>query len=186
MQQLKILVGQDITMEQLLGLTKAIQAITGHETEVLQLIMKILMFSLLLFIVLLGGNVIHAQSEVCSLTTYFWDEPSKSSSSRFLVGKFPLEFEDGSVSKAFRHQESGKDVYVGVEQIAGISKSDPKRIRIAVSLQARPDVFDDVDRAEAETIYDRTWRWLSVSKSIRIGTRTYTFTFGCEREKSGR
>jgi hypothetical protein len=148
--------------------------------------MKILWFSLLAFFVLLGGKVVHAQTEVCSLTTYFWDDASKSSSSRSLLGKFPLEFEGDSISKAFRHQESGVNIYVGAEQITGILKNDPKKLRIAVSFQGKPDVFDDVDRAEAETAYDRTWRWLSVSKSIRIENRVYTFTFGCERGKTNR
>jgi hypothetical protein len=151
-----------------------------------QSIMKILRGSLLLLVGLLGGKMVQAQGEVCSLTVYFWDETSKSSSSRSLVGKFPLELEGGSASKAFRHQESGKYIYVGVEQIASISKHDPKKIRIAVSFQGKPDVFDDIDRAEAETIYDKTWRWLLVSKSVRIENRIYTFSFGCEREKTHR
>ena len=98
-----------------------------------------------------------------------------------------MDFENDvdTLEKKFRHSESGLDLYVGVQKGRGLMKNDPKKLRVAISFENKfEDVFDEPSRAEAETVYDRNWKWLAVSKSLRIGSRVYTFTFGCERVKA--
>jgi len=149
--------------------------------------MRILRISSLLLLLLTSGSLAQAQTEVCGVSTYFRDLEEKSSSSRFSVGKFPLELEDDAITKLFLRQESGISISVGVEQVRGIFENEPRRIRMAMSFVGKPeDVFDEIESAEAESIYDKNWRWLSVSKNIKVANRIYTFTFGCERIKKGR
>jgi hypothetical protein len=109
---------------------------------------------LLLFVLLFAAcNLANAQAEVCSLTTYFRDLKSTEevSSSRFLVGSFPLQLENDEVTKFFHHQESGANISVGVQLIRSLfSKHEPKRIRVAISLTGKSDdVYDLLDGAEA-------------------------------------
>ncbi|MGB7208885.1 MAG: hypothetical protein WBD27_09525 [Pyrinomonadaceae bacterium] len=147
--------------------------------------MKILWLSSFFVLILLQGNFVNAQSETCKVRTYFLELESKSSSSWFLVGEFPLELEDDAITKSFRHQESGVDVSVGVEQVKSIFKNESKSLRIALSFAGKPEnVFDALDRAEAETLYDKNWKLISVTKNIQIANRIYTFTFGCARMKN--
>ena len=95
-----------------------------------------------------------------------------------------MELEGDSITKLFRHQESGVNISVGVEQVKGIFENEPKRIRVAMSFGEKPeDVFDGLESVEAESIYDKHWRWLAVSKNIQVANRIYTFTFGCEKQK---
>lgn len=150
-------------------------------------VMRILRFGSLLLLLLVSSGRAHAQSGECGVTTYFFDSEAESSSSRFLVGSFPLKLEEDAITKLFTHQESGVNISVGVEQVRGIIENAPRRIRIAISFTGKPeDVFDEIERAEAETFYDKNWRGLSVSKNIRVANRTYTFSFACERVKKGR
>lgn len=141
----------------------------------------------LIFLLLLWGGSAQAQTEVCGVTTYYRDSEAKSSPSRFSVGTFPLKLEESATTKLFTHQESGVNISVGVEQVRGIFENEPRRIRIAIAFTGQPaDVFDEIERAEAESIYDKGWRWLSVSRNTRVANRIYTFTFGCERIKKVR
>ena len=134
---------------------------------------------------LVAANVsVMAETEVCSITTYFRDFSSKEevSSSRFLVGKFDLKLEDDEVVKRFRHEEI--NVSVGIARVTNpLFKKEPVRIKLVISFMGEPgDNFDLLEGAEAESIYDKKWRWLSVSNSIKVNSRIYTFTFGCERK----
>jgi len=104
------------------------------------------------------------------------------SSSRHRVGEFLFKIEEGSATKRIRHEETGVNVSVGVEYDKSFFEGEPKTIRLAIAFAGKPeDVFDEVGRAEAETIYDRHWRWLSVSKDIEVGSRVYTYSMGCGR-----
>ncbi len=144
--------------------------------------MRTIWLTCFLFFLLLGDRIVEGQGPVCSVTSYFWDDGSKSSSSRFLIGEFPLKLEDDILVKEFKHEETGVIVNVGVQEVKGITKQDPKRLRVAISFEGKPEnIFDELGRAQAETIYDHNWKWLSVSKSIRIKRRIYTFSFGCEK-----
>lgn len=137
---------------------------------------------LLIVLLLTITSSIHAQTEICGVRTYFRDLDAKASSSWFLVGEFPLSFDDDSVIKSFNHQESGLNISVGVEQVKSIFEK-PRRISVAISFVGKPeDVFYETDNSEAETIYDKNWRWIAVNKSIKVENRLYTFQFSCERK----
>jgi hypothetical protein len=126
---------------------------------------------------------VKAETEICSIRGYFWDVDNKQSSSWFLVDKFPLSFEDDSVTKLFHHKESGVDISVGVEQIKSIVGKEPRRIRLAIAFVDKPEnVFDEVNNSEAETIYDKNWKWIGLSKNIKVENRIYTFQVSCERK----
>jgi hypothetical protein len=149
--------------------------------------MNILRISSLLPLLLVLGSLAHAQTESCGVTTYFLDLEARSSSSWFLVGRFPLKLEGDAITKQFIHAESGVNISVGVEQVIGIFEGEPRRMRIAMSFIGKPeDVFDEIESAGAESIYDKNWRWLSVSKNLQVANRIYTFRFGCERNKQRR
>jgi hypothetical protein len=147
--------------------------------------MNRLNFIFLLMLLVVSGGMAQAQSEMCSLTTFWVDKDPFSSSSRHLVGEFPLVIAEEPIVKSLRHADSGVNVSIGVEISKGIFKGEPTRIRLAIAFLDKPeDVFDDVAHSEAESVYDKNWRWLSVSKSVEIERRIYTFTFGCERKNA--
>gem|GEM_PF-1619006 len=117
------------------------------------------------------------------LESHFHLKPFQASS-RSDVGRFSVSPEDMPVTKVFRHDESGLDVSVGVDAFKGtIMKSDPPRIRVAISPGSNiADVFDVVNgSSEAVSVFDNHWRFLSVNRTIAHNDRFYTFTFSCER-----
>lgn len=123
-----------------------------------------------------------AQSGVCSLRTFWVEKNPFISSSWELVGTFPLNVKENPSTKLLRHEESGTNVSVGLELIEGLGTKGPPRIRLGISFSDNnKNVFDELDVANAESVYDRHWRFLSVSKSVEIQKRTYTFNFGCQR-----
>jgi hypothetical protein len=144
----------------------------------------------LLFVLLLtASSLVHAQSEVCRVTTFLRDLGSKEevTGSTFVVGEFRLQPGEESMTKFFHHQESGANISVGVERVKGESKKDQGTIRLALSFDGKSeDVFDLIDNAEAETIYDKNWMSLAVSDNFMVGSRIYRFTFGCVRDSERR
>jgi hypothetical protein len=107
-----------------------------------------------------------------------------SSSSRWLVGTFPFALDEQPIRKLFHHDESGLDISVGVDTMkANLDPKDPTTIlRVAFAFSSKSDdVFEATDGVYADSVYDKHWRMVSVSKSITRDDRVYTFTFGCER-----
>jgi hypothetical protein len=147
--------------------------------------MKYLEPIFVLMLLVTARGMVQAQSVQCTLTTFWVDQSPFASSSRHLVGKFPLVIEDEPMPRVFRHDDSGINVSIGIEIFKGIFKGEPTRIRLAIAFLDKPEnVFDDVAHSEAESVYDRNWRWLSVSRIVGIEKRVYTFTFGCERKNT--
>jgi hypothetical protein len=145
--------------------------------------MNILNIIFLFVLLVVSGGMVQAQSEMCSLTTFWVDKAPFSSSSRHLVGEFPLIIDEEPIVKLLRHADSGINVSIGVDVFKGIFKGEPSRIGLAIAFRDKSEaVFDDVEHSEAESVYDKNWRWLSVSKSVQVEKRIYTFTFGCERK----
>jgi hypothetical protein len=123
-----------------------------------------------------------AQTDVCMVTTY-WVEEGAGSTSRFNIGEFNASPRDEQVTKSFQHQESGLAVRVGVEYF----ENSPGRIRLAIAFKGEPAaVFDEIDRAEAETFHGKNWPGMSVSKSIKIDKREYTYTLTCQKKRKKR
>lgn len=87
------------------------------------------------------------------------------------------------MTKLLHHKESDTDISVGVELNQFLDQRKTTLIRLGLGLSSKPaNVFDDPNRSEAESVYDKHWRFLSVSKSIEKGKRTYRFSFRCERQ----
>jgi len=153
--------------------------------------LKITRFILLLAFLLTASNLAYGQTASCKVTTYFRDFESGNSSSNFLVGKFLLQLDDDDdttdeITKVLRHEESGVNVSAGV-QISSAFQNKSKSIKVALSFNGKAeDTFELLDGSQAETIYDKHWKWLSVSDDIKVGNRIYTFTFSCERENKKR
>ena len=125
----------------------------------------------------------HGQQEVCSLRTFWVENKPFTSSSWELVGTFRLVPDQNEQTKLFHHEESVTDISVGVELIHGLGKKEKPLIRLGLSFSGKPDdLFDEIDSSQAESIYDKFWRFLSVRKNIGKGKRTYTFSFSCERQ----
>jgi hypothetical protein len=147
---------------------------------------KMRAFLLVGFLVMSLGAVISAsaQDPLCSVRVSYWDNAAKAGSSWHRVGDFPMkfgEYED-TIEKDFSHSDSNLRVFVGVERIKSIFKSVPDSLKIAISLSASPEgVFDDVERSEAQTIYDKSWKILSVGKDQLVGDRTYSFQVSCSK-----
>ena len=142
--------------------------------------------ALIMVAILICPALAVAQNPVCSLTTFWVRQSPFVSSSRWLIGTFPTNLTAGEkpIHKTFHHDESDLDVSVSVESMnAGLDSKDPTKIlRIAFVFSNKPfDIFKETDGVYADSIYDKHWRMVSVSRSIPRGDRIYTFTFGCER-----
>ena len=142
--------------------------------------MRYILLLILLFMIAVS---VKAETEICSIRGYVWELDKKQSSSWFLVDKFPLSFEEDSVTKLFHHEKSGINISIGVEHIKSIFGKEPRRIRLAIAFIDKPEnVFDEIDNSEAETIYDKNWQWVGLSKKIKVENRIYTFQVSCERK----
>jgi len=124
----------------------------------------------------------HAQSGMCSLRTFWIEKDPFVSSSWELVGRFRLVIGDRPVTKLMHHEESGTDISVGVE-LKHFDKKQNPFIRLGLSFSGKPDnVFEETNGSAAESVYDKHWRFLSLTKSLEKEKRTYTFSFSCERK----
>jgi len=99
------------------------------------------------------------------------------------VGQFSVTPQDSPVTRVFHDDESGLDVSVGFEAFKGIPKTKSTDIRIGILAGSKTDqVFDAADgTAEAISIFDNHWRWLSVNRTVARNDLFYTFTFSCGR-----
>ena len=142
------------------------------------------LFVALVIIAGLSGVAV-GQAAKCSIPTFFVDLKSQASTSRFLIATFPLELRGDEFTRNFIDKESGRAIYVGRQLIKGTVKKERSRLRLKVSFTGKPnDSYDSFDGAEAETIYDKRWKWLAVTDEFKLGDRIYTFTFGCEQNRS--
>ena len=153
--------------------------------------LKITRFILLLAFLLTASNLAYGQTASCKVTTYFRDFESGNSSGNFFVGNFILQPDDDEatndeMTKFLHHEESGVNVLAGV-QVSSAYQNKSKGIKVALSFTGKPDdTFDLIDGSQAETIFDRHWKLLSVSNDIKVGKRIYTFTLNCGRENKKR
>lgn len=88
---------------------------------------------------------------------------------------------DKPVTKMMHHEESGTNISVGVELNYFLDKKQNPLIQLGLSFSDEPDhVFEETNGSTAESVYDKHWRFLSVTRSIEKEKRTYTFNFACE------
>ncbi len=126
-----------------------------------------------LFVILLAVGNANTQ-QVCTLRTFYNAEGYKGSWS--FIGAFELPLEETYVTKSFQHKESGVDISVRVDRYFNEKNhfKEPNEIQLAISLSGGYE-------AEAESIYDKHWKSLSVSNKIKVDNRIYTFALGCEK-----
>lgn len=125
-----------------------------------------------------------SQGELCGVTTYFRDLSSNTelSSSVFRVAQFEMAISDDEFTKTVTHDESGVRISVGAQVVKGIFEKEPVRLRLKISFNGEPDdTYDSLDGVEAETLFDKNWRWLAISDEKKVASRIYTYTFGCAR-----
>jgi len=129
------------------------------------------------------ASVARGQTQTCQLIESWVHFKPFQASSNELVGKFPLVTVDRPITKVFRHEETGLDVSVGVEVMKGSSDdAPPTAIRVALVVGSKTNqVFDSTEASEAMAVYDKHWRYLSVSRNVTRNDRLYTFTLFCER-----
>jgi hypothetical protein len=130
-----------------------------------------------------------SQTAVCRLLrSYTENTPTGPfASSNSLVGEFNMVFYDDSdeIVKLFHHDESGLDISAGVMKYNDSYKGAPVQLKALISFTGKPgESYEALDGAEAETILDKHWRWLSVSDNIELKGRSYTFSLGCEKRKT--
>ena len=143
--------------------------------------------SLLSVFLFFASAWVPAQQDVCGITAYWWDQKTTVSSSRFNVGAFRASVKESETFKTFHHNESGVTVRVGVNYFNDIVGKGTRRIRLAIAFTGNPEsVFDELDRAEAEGFYGKNWRGMSVSRSIQVDNRIYTFTLSCGGDRKRR
>ncbi|HVG28098.1 MAG TPA: hypothetical protein VM864_00105 [Pyrinomonadaceae bacterium] len=110
------------------------------------------------------ATCVQAQSDACNVTTY-WVEEGGGSTSRFNVGAFNVSPTDERITKSFKHQESGLTIRVGVEYF---EESPERRVRLAIAFTGEPEsIFEEFERAEAETFRGKGWTGMSVSKTSK-------------------
>ena len=145
--------------------------------------MNIIRLWLLIATVCTACGLASAQTSQCYVVTYRRDSVSKAqASARIALGSFGWEG-DRPLAGVFRHESTGVFAAVRVERVAGVSGKRPQdKIRLAISFVGKSDdVFDDDRAAEAEAIYDEKWKWLSVSKNIKVGDQLHTYYLRCDR-----
>jgi hypothetical protein len=157
--------------------------------------MKILKFTqliLLIALLLIASHPAFGQAASCQIINSFHDVELGIFSSNFQVGNLLLQPDDddtdNEISKIFLHQESGVKVVVSVWiSSEGIKKSKTKSLKLALAFNPKSDdLVGEGEGAEAESVYDKHWKWLSVSNQIKVGSRVYTFTLSCTRESKKR
>lgn len=145
--------------------------------------MIIIRLGLLLTAIFSACGLASAQTSQCSVVTFRRDSVTKTqASARIVLGSFEWQG-DKPLAGVFQHQSTGLFTAVKVERVAGVGGNRPKdTIRLAISFVGKPgDVFDDDRAAEAEATYDRNWKWLSVSKNIKVAEQLHTFYLRCDR-----
>jgi len=130
---------------------------------------------------LMANEVILRRGDACTLTYWWMDEehPYPSSSTTELATFITLP-QDEELTKAIHDPRSGLDIRVGIRYVPGDSKN-PYMLQIALAFEGLPDgVFDEANRAQAETVRSPSWRWLGVVKPIRLGDMRYTYSLHCQ------
>ena len=149
-------------------------------------------FTILLFPFLFlfaAKEVVHAQNGVCRVTAYSIDSSiphSASFSDSTLIKEFNLKFEGNFIPEPFKHKESGITIFVSVTRFESkLFSKKPTTIKLAIQLFKEPQDSYNFYGGEAESVYDKTWRGLSVSSHIKVEDyKGYTFTLACEKRKT--
>jgi hypothetical protein len=134
---------------------------------------------------LLNNEKILDQCDACRLLVSWSDE--KASTANFNIAEFLVQPSDDRDTKLFiRHLESGVALRIGVNYSPSyLLRNEPFIIRIALAFEGDVDnVFNELSRAQAETLREKNWKYLSLTKEIQIDKKIYSFIFHCENGKT--
>ncbi len=144
---------------------------------------KFFLASCLLFLM---TSYTHAQNDICRLTYAYLDKDTGLLASIHDVATFSFAAEDEEIMKSFYHAESNTNITVAAQIYGSIDKREKRHIEVAIAFGEPKfkveDLFRYAESAVAESVYDKTDNWLSVSKTISTTKRIYRFRFGCARE----
>jgi hypothetical protein len=150
---------------------------------------------LLAFLVVAFSSPVMAQTDYCQVTTAWVDQKTHFSSSIDNVGHYCIDPnpDDSPSNRTFAHEESGIKVRVAVDYYKHfLEKKTITTIRIWMSLDDEQgtkengsnqrDVSLSMNSVHAETIRDKHWKILILSKKISTDGKDYTFWLHCSRQ----
>jgi hypothetical protein len=127
------------------------------------------------------------QCDACRLLVSWSNEGEAVGTADFNIAEILVLPEDSSNTKLLiRHPESGINLRVGVDYAPSyLSRNEPLIIRMALAFEGdAKGVFYELDRTQAEALREKSWKYLSLTKDIKIGKRIYSFIFHCENGKT--
>ncbi len=145
--------------------------------------MKIIRCGLLLTIMCTACGLASAQANRCQVITYQRDPVTKKQAGpRIVIGAFDWQA-DKPLAGVVQDQSTGVFAAVRAEWFTSSEGKSPKeKIRLGISFVGKPgDDIDEIESAEVEASYGEHWKWLSVSKNIKVADRLYTYYLSCER-----
>jgi hypothetical protein len=122
------------------------------------------------------------RGDACTLTFWWMDEEHADgpSGSRHELTTFVIVPADEESTRVIHDPKSSLDIRVGARYSPGDSKSS-YLLQLAIAFEGTAaDVFDEVDRAQAEALRYPGWRSLTVVKPARVGHELYTFSLSCQ------
>jgi hypothetical protein len=127
------------------------------------------------------------RGDACTFTSWQRSEdPPYTSSSVWAYETFVTLPEDEELTKVIHDPESGLDIGVGVRYARRDSRY-PYLLQLALAFEGPADhVFEETNRAEAETVRSPNWRSVGVVKPTRVGNMEYTFSLHCENGREYR
>jgi len=124
------------------------------------------------------------RGDACTLASSWMNEqtPKSPSGSVYEIASFVTIPGDEEMTRVIRdaRSRSGLDIRVGVRYLPG-GPGGSYAMQIALAFEGPPDaVFDEIGRAEAETLRYANWKWLTAVKPVRVGNLRYRFSLRCE------
>jgi hypothetical protein len=121
------------------------------------------------------------RGDACTLT-FSWrseEDPSGPGSAVHALATYVALPTDEESTSVIHDPQSGLDVRVGIRYVPGGPKSS-YLLQLALAFEGPANgVFDEVSRAQAETLRYPAWKSLSVVKAISVNKTRYTFSQGC-------
>lgn len=151
------------------------------------MIQKIIVMTFFLVLFLITTINIQAQKNTCRLTYALMDKKTGTLSSTNGLGTLSFNAEDEGTKKTFVDSDSGIKIWVEAQIYGSSLKKTPKQIDVAIFFgelkSETEDLFHYADSAIAETIYDKNFKFISVSKTIETKDEIYRFRFNCSKDK---
>jgi hypothetical protein len=121
------------------------------------------------------------RGDACTFTSSQRSEaPPYTSSSVWAFETFVTLPDDEELTKVIHDPDSGLDIRVGVRYLRGDSRYR-YMLQLALAFEGPAErVFEQTNRAQAETVRSPNWRSVVVVKPTKVGSMEYTFSLHCE------